>query len=143
MGAPLGRVTRPGGRVALANWTRGGFVGTLFGLVGKYAKPPSDVPSPLLWGDEAVVRERLDPHFVAITTMPRLMTFHFAFGPRETARLFMTEYGPVIRALEMMSAESRDVFAAELENHWVTANRAGQGETLVESEYLEVLAARR
>ena len=40
----LARVTRPGGRVALANWTRGGFIGRLLAMHAAVAPPPAGVP---------------------------------------------------------------------------------------------------
>src|SRR3954466_5428367 len=52
--AELRRVTRPGGRVALPNWTPDGFVGRMLSIHTAYVPPPSDLPSPLAWGDESV-----------------------------------------------------------------------------------------
>lgn len=52
------RVTRPGGTIAMANWTKEGFIGQMLGTIGKFVAPPG-MPSPVLWGDEATVRERL------------------------------------------------------------------------------------
>lgn len=36
-----------------------GLVGLLFKTIGKHVPPPPLVPSPLLWGTEAAVRERM------------------------------------------------------------------------------------
>jgi hypothetical protein len=44
----LRRVCRPGGRIAMANWTPRGFIGQMFKTTAKYVKPPN-IPSPLLW----------------------------------------------------------------------------------------------
>src|SRR4028119_2091218 len=52
------RVCRPGGRIVMGNWTPEGFVGQMFKVIGKHVPPPALMPSPLLWGDEARVRER-------------------------------------------------------------------------------------
>src|SRR5258705_2912721 len=57
--AELLRVCRPGGRIAMANWTPEGFIGQMFKTTGKHVPPPPTMPSPLKWGDEATVRERL------------------------------------------------------------------------------------
>ena len=58
----LARVTKPGGRIALANWAPGPGVQDLFKLMAPYqpAAPPS---SPFEWGDEAKVRELLGADF--------------------------------------------------------------------------------
>jgi hypothetical protein len=53
----LTRVCTPGGTIAMANWTAGGFVGKMFSTIARFIAP-SGMPSPLLWGDEDVVRER-------------------------------------------------------------------------------------
>src|SRR5262249_6202485 len=52
----LARVCRPGGKIGLANWTPGGFIGQVFKTLGKYLPPPPGVKSPALWG----TRARLD-----------------------------------------------------------------------------------
>ena len=42
----------------MANWTGPGFVGQMFKTIAKHIAP-SGMPSPVLWGDEPTVRERL------------------------------------------------------------------------------------
>jgi 2-polyprenyl-3-methyl-5-hydroxy-6-metoxy-1,4-benzoquinol methylase len=56
--AELTRVCRPGGMIAMANWTPGGFIGQMFRTIAKHIAP-SGMPSPVLWGDETTVRDRL------------------------------------------------------------------------------------
>lgn len=60
--AQLARVTRPGGRIGLANWSADGTVGLFFRTMGPFqpAPPPSN---PLHWGDEAHVRGLLGDMF--------------------------------------------------------------------------------
>ena len=57
--AELLRVTRSGGRIAMANWTPTGFIGEMLRTTVRYVPPPAGVPSPLLWGSENAVRARL------------------------------------------------------------------------------------
>ena len=52
------RVCRPGGSVAMGNWTPEGFVGTMFKITAKHSPPPQGVPAPVLWGDPKTVSER-------------------------------------------------------------------------------------
>ncbi len=47
------RVLRPGGRIGLANWTPGGFIGRLFKVIGAHVPPPAGLQSPALWGTKA------------------------------------------------------------------------------------------
>src|SRR6202034_974273 len=39
--AELVRVCKPGGKIGLANWTPGGFIGQVFKTLGKYLPPPA------------------------------------------------------------------------------------------------------
>lgn len=65
--AEILRVCRPRGKVAMANWTPTGFAGQMFRLVANHVPPPP-VPSPVLWGDEQVARERLSDGVCDIET---------------------------------------------------------------------------
>src|SRR6185295_16629248 len=58
--AELKRVCRPGGFIAMANWTPSGLIGQMFKTIGGRVPPPAGMPSPILWGVEATVRERLN-----------------------------------------------------------------------------------
>lgn len=141
--AELARVTRPGGTVALANWTRTGFIGQMLGLHVKQVPAPAGVPSPILWGDEAVIAERFDAATWQVTTARRICTFRFPCTPAGTAELFRKEYGPTIRTFEALDEDRRAEFAADLAAHWTRHHAMGEAGTVVESEYLEVVAVRR
>lgn len=55
----LSRVIKPGGLVAMANWTAEGFSGKLSALTTSYAPPaPMKLPSAMEWGDPGEVRRR-------------------------------------------------------------------------------------
>jgi SAM-dependent methyltransferase len=58
----LGRVTRPGGQIALANWTPTGGLAKMFKVMAPYQ--PAPLPSsPFDWGDEGRVHELLGESF--------------------------------------------------------------------------------
>lgn len=141
--AELARVTRKGGRVALANWTKEGFVGRMLALHVKYAPPPAGTPSTLLWGDETVLGQRLSTREWNVTTARKMLKFHWPQTPRGTAELFAATYGPTVRTLETLDDSRREQFIDELAALWTEANRKGAQDTQVESEYLEVVAVRR
>ena len=77
--AELVRVCRPGGRIVMGNWTPEGFVGRMFKIIGKHVPPPPLMPSPLLWGDEATVRERLQDGVAELHLTERRYPFHYPF----------------------------------------------------------------
>jgi SAM-dependent methyltransferase len=141
--AELARVTRPGGRVALANWTRGGFTGRMFAMHAALVPPPPGVASPLLWGDEDAVRGWFDAGAWRLTTAVRTLTFRYPHTPAGTAELFRGSYGPTVRAFEALDEDRRAALAADLAAHWSRRHRAGAEGTEVDAEYLEVVAVRR
>ncbi len=75
-----------------ANWTAEGFVGKMFRAIAKFIAP-SGTPSPLLWGDEAVVRERLGPQACDLKVTRRQYTFEYPFPPSEVVTFFRLYYG--------------------------------------------------
>lgn len=141
--AELARVTRPGGHVALANWTRSGFIGQMLALHVKRVAPPAGVPSPLSWSDEEVLRARFDDRTWRLTTSVRSVTFRYPYTPAGTAELFRGAYGPTVRTFEALDEDQRAAFSAELAAHLTSHNRAGVASTEFDSEYLEVIAVRR
>ncbi len=66
--AELLRVCRPGGLVAMGNWTPGSFVGKSFQITAGHVPPPPGVPAPVLWGDEATVQQRFGSRASVQTT---------------------------------------------------------------------------
>jgi SAM-dependent methyltransferase len=141
--AELVRVVRSGGRIAMANWTPDGFIGQMFKIVGKHVAPPQGVPSPLLWGSEATVAERLGSEIAELRCTPRTITFTFPFDAAATVEAFLVYYGPTLRAFGSLSTEGQRLLRSDLEELWSRHNRATDGTTLVDSTYLEVIAVRK
>jgi SAM-dependent methyltransferase len=141
-GTELKRVCRPGGFIAMANWTPAGFIGQVFKIVAKHVPPPPNMPSPLLWGVEENVRQRLSDGIATLDTKPQLVTFRFPFGPAEAVEHFFVYYGPTNKALAALDETKQREIRRELEEVWTKNNRATDGTTAVDSEYLRVLAVR-
>jgi SAM-dependent methyltransferase len=136
------RVCRAGGTIAMANWTPAGFVGQSFALTTRYAPPPPGVPAPILWGDEATVRNRFSKGTSNITTTKRTIEFSFPFPPAGVVAFFREYLGPTQATFARLDATAQAALAADLEKQWQDNNRASGEETLVSSEYLEVVATR-
>lgn len=136
------RVCRPGGRIAMANWTPQGFVGRMFKTIGKHVPPPPIMASPVLWGDEAKVRERFGAGVRNLETSKRMYTFCYPFAPDEVVDFFITYYGPTNRAYATLDAAGKEAMYSELEQLWASSNLAKDGTTHVEAEFLEVQAQR-
>jgi SAM-dependent methyltransferase len=140
--AEMTRTCRPGGRIAMANWTPGGFIGQMFKIVGKHVPPAPGMPSPLLWGDEAIVRERLNGSVSDLQLTRRSITFDFPFSPSEVVETFRRYYGPTVKAFGALDEPGQAALHQELTQLWSAHNQSKNGVTQVESEYLEVVASR-
>ena len=135
------RVCSPGGIIAMGNWTREGFVGQMFKTFAKFIAPPG-MPAPVLWGDEAVVRERLGPGVSDLTMTRRQYSFNYPFPPADVVEFFRQYYGPTNRAFASLDESNAKKLRADLEELWSAHNRGGDEFTVVSSEYLEVIAVR-
>jgi ubiquinone/menaquinone biosynthesis C-methylase UbiE len=135
------RVCTPGGTIAMANWTPQGFVGQMFKAVSKFIAP-SGMPSPVLWGDEATVRERLGEGLSELLLVRRHYTFSYPFPPSEVVEFFRLYYGPTNQAFASLDVDGRENLRRELEALWSSHNRAGTDCTTVFAEYLEVIGIR-
>jgi ubiquinone/menaquinone biosynthesis C-methylase UbiE len=140
--AELARTCRPGGRIAMANWTPSGFIGQMFKIVGKHVPPAPGMPSPLLWGDEAAVGERFNSSVAGLKLTRRSISFHFPFSASEVVECFRRYYGPTYKAFDALDEKGQAALYQELAQHWSAHNQSKNGATQVESEYLEVLAIR-
>jgi ubiquinone/menaquinone biosynthesis C-methylase UbiE len=140
--AELKRVTRPGGIIAMANWTPAGFIGQMFKLVSSHVPPPPGMPSPVLWGSEEVVRDRLGEGTSDVQTTRQLIHFNYPFGPAQTVQHFFEYYGPSFKAFTALDENGQNALRRDLEQHWTAANQAKDGGTDVPSEYLKVVAVR-
>ena len=140
--AELLRVTNPGGRIAMGNWTPAGFIGQMFKAVGAHVTPPAGMPSPVLWGKDDVVRERFSDGASDVKTAPRIVKFAFPFSPAEVVELFRVYYGPTHKAFGSLDENRQAALRKDLEELWTKHNTATDGTTSVDAEYLEVVVTR-
>jgi hypothetical protein len=138
--AELVRVCRSGGRIAMANWTPDGFIGQMFKISGKHVPPPPNMPSPLKWGDEEAVRERLRGGIADLQLRRRMCSFKYPFPPAEVVEFFRMYYGPTQRTFDALDAGGQAALRNDLERLWAEHNQATNNTTHVEGEYLEVIA---
>ncbi len=140
--AELVRVTRHGGKIALASWTPDGLVGFLFKTIGKYGPPPPGVRSPMLWGTESRLAELFGDK-VQWTSLTK-RTFDFCYYSAEHfSEWFRRYYGPVTRLAGTLSDVARAQFAADLADVARQFNGADDGTVLAPGEYLEAVGVRR
>jgi len=142
----MARVLRPGGRLALANWRQSGFAGKLHAAAGRHLPPPpQDMVSPLLWGEETTVRDRLKPGFDAVETSVVAIRWELQRSAAGSAEFFAKNSGQMQLMLGRLDAPKQAALLHDLEQVWIDNNLATDGEnhTLISNEYLEALAMRR
>jgi SAM-dependent methyltransferase len=135
------RVTKPGGRIGMANWTPAGSVGEMFRTITKHAPPPPGVDSPLLWGNEDRVRELFgggvsEVHFERRTSRQPFRS------PEHYVEFFRTYFGPTQTAYERVGAEGEQALTEDLLSFLERANTAGSRAMVLEAEYLQLIAIR-
>ena len=142
--AEIRRVTRPGGQVALANWTPEGFIGKMFNVFKAHLPAqPAGVPTPMGWGDEGIAQARLQRGFTDVRLTRRMAMFRYPFPPAETVDFFRQYYGPTQRAFAALDLPAQAALRRDLVELQTTNNTArGRDTTEVAAEYLEVVAMR-
>lgn len=140
--AELLRVCRPGGRIAMANWTPEGFIGQVFRTVGRHVPPPAGVASPALWGSRARIVELFGPSAAGIAAEPRQFMFRYR-SAEHMLEVFRSYYGPILKAFAALDADGQHALAEDLVALMKRFDR-GQGDGLVVvSDYLEIVIPRR
>ena len=138
--AELVRVTRPGGRVAMANWTPEGFIGHMLRAHTGVVPPPAGIPSPLAWGKEETVRERFGERVRSLVCTKRTLELRFPFPPAAVTELFARCYGPTVATLKATDPAGGSRLRGELTQLFQDYNVATDGTTAVVGEYLDVQA---
>lgn len=136
------RVSRPGGKIGLANWTPDGFIGHVFRTIGKYVPPPAGVKPPSLWGTEARLRELLGDGISDLKIERRNFVFRYR-SAEHFLDIFRTYYGPMLKAFAALDAAGQAGLTRDLLDLLERFNQGGSDTLAVPSEYLEVVATRR
>jgi ubiquinone/menaquinone biosynthesis C-methylase UbiE len=136
----LFRVCKPGGRIALANWTPTGFIGRLLRTVSEYVPPPAGVLSPVLWGTEAHIAE-LFPTATMIAQTTRSFVFRYR-SPEHWVEVFRRFYGPVHRAFGALDADRQQALECDLLRLLRSLDEGDGDGLVVPSQYLETVITR-
>src|SRR5262245_55589496 len=137
----LMRVCRPGGKIAMANWTPESFIGQLFKTIGKYVAPVPGMKSPALWGDKAHV-DFLFGAKARLAAQSKSFVFRYK-SPGHWIEIFRDYYGPVVKAFAAIDPPAREALEADLYALLDKFNIAEDGTLVIPSEYLEVVVTKR
>lgn len=139
------RVLKSGGKLFMANWTQASMPGRMFKCISEFVPPPPGLVSPVLWGDEATVKQRLSNDFTDIQLTRKIYPqWHYSFDAAELVNLFRTLFGPVKKAFDTIDPQQQMEFRNRLEQIYRDTSKTTNGVlTITKGEYLEVVAIRR
>ena len=108
------RVTRPGGRIAFTSWTPRSVVPAMAKVVQEYLPSDPDAPAPpFLWGDSAVVQERLSEG-VSDLTFETGVVEQLSLSPAHVWERVRTQSGMFIVALENVDEDDYPALRADM-----------------------------
>jgi len=136
------RVLRPGGRIGMANWTPGGFIGRLFKVIGAHVPPPAGLKSPALWGTEAHLSELFGTQAAQIRSERRYFNFRY-LSAAHWVQVFRDYYGPTHKAFAALDAAGARSLERDITTLLHLLNTAGSASLVVPAEYLEVVITKR
>jgi ubiquinone/menaquinone biosynthesis C-methylase UbiE len=97
------RVLKPGGILAFSTWPKELFMGKFFKLIESFSQPlPPEIASPVLWGDMAVIEDRLRDHFDHIE-FARDTMFAPTMSPAHMLKLFEKNAGPLANLVKALA----------------------------------------
>jgi SAM-dependent methyltransferase len=110
----LVRVTKPGGRIGLINWTPEGHIGQLFATMKPHMPPPPPgAQPPPLWGQEDHVQELLGDSVTDLVMERRMLPVHHFPDGAAFRDYFKAVYGPTIAAYRNIEGDADRVAALD------------------------------
>jgi ubiquinone/menaquinone biosynthesis C-methylase UbiE len=140
------RVVRPGGTIAMINWTPEGFIGQLFATMKPYAPPPpAGASPPPLWGREEHVRELFGDRVSDLTMRRQTVTLDRCAEPAEFRDYWKRNYGPTIAAYKFNADKSdqADALDRDFLSFLTNTRQESGGRAHWDAEYLLVTATKR
>jgi SAM-dependent methyltransferase len=142
----LVRVVRPGGAIAMANWTPTGAVGQFFATMAPFMPaPPPGSAAPALWGQEDHVRTLLRDRVDELRCDRRVEHIDRFAEPADLVSYYRENFGPTIVAYANTAhdPERRAALDAAFLDYATRTNLAAPGEPATyDFEYLLVVARR-
>jgi ubiquinone/menaquinone biosynthesis C-methylase UbiE len=136
------RVTKPGGRIGMANWCPDGGLERLFLTVMKHTGgPPPGVMPPVLWGTADHVKQLFGDGVSEVRT-ERVKSRQPFYSPDHYIDFFRSYFGPIKGAYETVGPEGEQALTEDLRQMLTDVNTAGDRALVIEPEYLRVVAVR-
>jgi ubiquinone/menaquinone biosynthesis C-methylase UbiE len=129
------RVLKPGGTIAFATWPPELLLGRVFLMTARYLPPPPvEIPSPAIWGDPNVVRQRFGSA-VRDLKFDRRTIWIPSLSPQHNRVYMEKTAGPVIRMVEVLS-ESDPAKLEEFRREYEALVSEYRSDNLIRQDYL-------
>ena len=134
------RVLKPGGTIAMANFTPEGVAAEFFAVFGPYMPPPRPGDdSPMLWGSEDHVRALLGPGLTTLEMTPRSY-IERASTPAAYCELIKRTFGPVVAIFSDLADRPDDTAALDRAFlHFAEQSNCGPEDGAAEYRYTYLL----
>jgi SAM-dependent methyltransferase len=138
------RVSRPGGRIGLANWVPGGLMASNQAIIQNHLPSPppaAGLRHPIEWGTVARLRELFGRRVSELRTELRSIDL-CAASAAELVEFNRLWFGPTRAAFAQLDSEGQHRLAADLAAGIERFNRATDGTLLAVADYLEIVAVK-
>lgn len=136
------RVTKPGGRIGMANWTPDGGIAGLFLTIMKHTGgPPPGIDPPVLWGTEERARE-LFGDGISELRAERVISRQVFRSADHYIEFFRSYFGPVKQAFDKVGPEGEEALVADMRTFLDEVSTGGERALVIEPEYLRIVAVR-
>lgn len=114
----LFRITKPSGKVVMANWAEDGVSAQLLDLLARFhPPPPPDLEPTSLWGNEEVVRRRFEPYADEIDIKRDHVRWDFE-SVDAAQDFFENNVGPMAAAKETLDPDTYAEMIQVLRDHY-------------------------
>lgn len=109
----LGRIVRPGGRIALTTWTSDGNLFKMFQVMKRFMPAPAvpAPPSPFEWGATERIKQLLGQDFEL--KFERAVSYYREPSAEAAWDTFSTSYGPAKMLADSLEPSQREAFRAD------------------------------
>lgn len=139
----LVRVCKPGGTIAMANWTVESFVGGMFAIAAKYAPPaPASEHLPIEWGTVPGLQRLFRDRYTQVRLIDRCTYARFLNADQMIAT-FKQYFGPLVDLYSRTPSHQHEQIDEELRQLINRYNRAMDGTLMAAWSYVNVLLTKR
>lgn len=104
-------------------------------------RPPSNLPSPWLWGDEVHLKKLFGDGVASLEVIPRKFTYRYR-APEDYFNEFSTYYGPIMLFYNSLSPDAQEKVKQGLIDATHKFNVADDGTLVLPLDYVEVVAVK-